>query len=142
MTTYRSKIDHWMWITIAVIFIACLIPVIIDTNQSWNTYLWLIIPYIIPTFLIINIYTNTYYTIDEEALTLKVKSGFLVNSKYNINKITHIRKTNTWLSSPALSLDRIEITIDKYNKVVISPKDKAQFIAHLQAINPNINTDI
>lgn len=142
MTTYRSKIDHWIWMTIAIIFIASHIPVFINPNQSWETYLWLIITYIIPTYLIINIYTNTYYTIDEETLTLKVKSGFLVNSKYNINKITRIRKTSTWLSSPALSLDRIEITTGRYNRVVISPKDKAQFIAHLQAINPNINTDI
>ena len=142
MTIYRSKIDHWMWMTIAVIFIASHIPVFINPNQSWETYLWLIISYIIPVFLIINIYTNTYYTIDEETLTLKVKSGFIVNSKYNINKITRIRKTNTWLSSPALSLDRIEITTGRYNRVVISPKDKAQFIAHLQAINPNISVEL
>lgn len=98
----------------------------------------LILSIVIPALVIINIYTNTYYTIDDEKLTLRVKSGFLVDSKYDINKITKIRNTRTWLSSPALSMDRIEISVGRYNKVVISPQNKAQFISHLTSLNPNI----
>ncbi len=142
MTAYRSKIDHWLWIIIAIIYIGCFIPIILDLNHSWKLYLLLIASNIIPVFLIINIYTNTYYSIDEDKLTLRIKSGFIINYKYDINKITKIRSTRTWLSSPALSLDRIELTIGRYNKVVISPKHKAQFINHLKALNPDILVEV
>lgn len=142
MIIYRSKTDHWLWIVITIIYIGCFIPVIIDSNQSLKLYLLLIAPNIIPIFLIINIYTNTYYTIDDDKLSLRVKSGILLNNNYSINKITKIRNTRTWLSSPALSLDRIELTVGKYNKVVISPQNKTQFINHLKELNPDIIVEV
>lgn len=142
MIIYRSKTDHWLWIVITIIYIGCFIPVIIDSNQSLKLYLLLIASNIIPIFLIINIYTNTYYTIDDDKLSLRVKSGILLNNNYSINKITKIRNTRTWLSSPALSLDRIELTVGKYNKVVISPQNKTQFINHLKELNPDIIVEV
>ena len=142
MTLYHSKIDHWLWIAIAVIYISCIIPIFTHPIDNWTIYLLtLIITNIIPISLIINVYTNTYYTIDEEKLTLKIKSGILVDTKLDINKITKIRKTRTWLSSPALSMDRLEITTDKHKKAVISPKNKSQFITHLLTLNPNIKIE-
>lgn len=39
---------------------------------------------------------------------------------------------------PAISLDRIEIRCGKFNSVIISPKQKVEFINHLKSINPNI----
>lgn len=138
MTTYRSKIDHWLWVLIVAIFIASYTPAFFTPDTPW---LPIILTLIFPAFLIINIYTNTYYTIDEEKQILRVKSGFIVDYKYDINKITHIRNTGTWLSGPALSLDRIEITLDKRRKVVISPLYKPQFIKHLTSLNPNITVE-
>lgn len=139
MTIYRSKIDYWLWITIMAIVLFCVtIPLFTDRNLNWYILLTLIIPAIIPTLLILSLLTNTNYTIDENKQTLKVKSGFLFNSKYDISKITKIKETRTWLSAPALSRDRIEITIGRYNKVVISPENKELFINHLSRLNPNI----
>ena len=139
MTTYHSKIDHWLWILIMVTMLACLFaPIIQEPSMNATSLLILIASTVLPSLIIIDIYTKTYYTIDDDKHTLKVKSGFLVNNKYDINKITKIRNTRTWLSSPALSMDRIEITIGRYNKVVISPENKAQFISHLTSLNPNI----
>ena len=133
MTIYRSKIDHWIWIFILISILACLFtPIIKEPNLNTTALLMLILSIVIPALVIINIYTNTYYTIDDEKLTLRVRSGFLVDSKYDINKITKIRNTRTWLSSPALSMDRIEISVGRYNKVVISPQNKAQFISNNQ----------
>jgi hypothetical protein len=42
------------------------------------------------------------------------------------------------MSSPALSLDRIEIFYNKFDSVIISPKNKADFVAELKSINPAI----
>ena len=143
MTIYRSKIDHWLWILILAIILGSeIIPMFIQLEFNWEEVFILLISIILPLALVINLYTGTYYEVDDEKMTLRVKSGVLVNSKYDINKITRIRKTRTWLSSPALSFDRIEITVGRYNKVVISPKDKPQFIEHLQKLNPNISVDL
>ena len=140
MKTYRSKIDHWIWITIMAIIIGCqVIPFIFEpTTLDPILIIAMLSSILIPSLIVAHIYTSTYYNIDDDSHTLNVKSGVIYNYKYDINKITKIRHTRTWLSSPALSLDRIEITIGKYNKVVISPRDKAQFIRHLQSLNPSI----
>jgi hypothetical protein len=49
-----------------------------------------------------------------------------------------IAETHNPLSSPALSLDRIEIEFGAYDSVMISPKDKTGLITAITAINPNI----
>jgi hypothetical protein len=42
------------------------------------------------------------------------------------------------LCSPALSLDRIEIFYNKFDSVIASPENKADFVAELKSINPAI----
>ena len=66
---------------------------------------------------------------------LKVKCSFFV---IDIATITKIENTNSVLSAPALSMDRIEVFYNKYDSVVISPGDKAGFIARLKETNPEV----
>ena len=138
----------WILVTVGVTYLAYI------TNRRWGLFLILCIllsPYVtllillistlLPSLLIWNIYTDTHYTIFDDNRTLRVKSGFIINSRYDINKITRIRNTRTWLSSPALSIDRIEITFGRYNKVIISPLHKEAFINHLLSLNPDIQVE-
>ena len=60
----------------------------------------------------------------------------LVNQRLTHNK--KIEKTNSILSSPALSLDRIAIKFNKFDEVYISPKEKQAFVDDLIKINPAI----
>lgn len=76
------------------------------------------------------------YIIDQEQLI--IKTGFPYKVKIDIKTIRKIRKSNSILSSPAASFDRIEILYNKYDDILISPKDRAAFIADLLEINPNI----
>jgi len=46
--------------------------------------------------------------------------------------------TNSILSAPALSFDRIEIFYNRFDSIVISPGDNAAFIADLKEINSAI----
>ncbi len=79
----------------------------------------------------------TSYTITPEKL--KVRSGLMFSADIKIEDITQVRPTNTFLSSPALSIkDRIEIKYGKFDSIVISPKNRIAFCADLQAINPAI----
>ena len=49
-----------------------------------------------------------------------------------------ITETNNALSSPATSLDRLEITYGKFDSVIISPKQKQEFINDITTLNPNV----
>ena len=65
-------------------------------------------------------------------------STWIVYERIDISKITKIEKTNSILSSPALSLDRIRIRYNKYDEVLISPKVKKEFVDELLKVNPTI----
>ncbi|GAB3340732.1 hypothetical protein GCM10027299_54370 [Larkinella ripae] len=79
---------------------------------------------------------TTHYRIDRNIL--KIQSGFLVHQDISIESIKRISETNNPISSPALSLDRIEILYNRFDSVLISPKDKTGFIADLLRQKPDI----
>lgn len=87
----------------------------------------------------IYMFLNTFYRI--EGMTLHIKCGLLFRQVVAIDKIRRISETNTLISSPATSLDRLEIRFEdgkKFGTVVISPKDKVGFIRKLLELNPEI----
>ncbi|MDR0230348.1 MAG: PH domain-containing protein [Flavobacteriaceae bacterium] len=73
---------------------------------------------------------------------LIVHSAFKTKSIYNIQDIRFINKTTDLTASSAPSLKRLEIRIGKLDSVLVSPKDKKNFIKALQNINPTITTDV
>ena len=134
--TYRSKISLGILIFIILVFVISGF-VIIDLNVKNN---FGVAVYVLTILFIVYLFLTTNYTIYNQQ-TLIVKSGFLMNKKIDINSITKISKTNNPISSPALSLDRIEIFYNKYDSVIISPKNEQEFIQDLQKINSSIIID-
>ena len=91
--------------------------------------------------LIVNLLVRTYYVIETHKLT--IVCGFLFKQQIEIEKIRKIEKTNSPISSPALSIKhRIEIIYGKYDSVIISPERRAEFIETLTLINKNISTNL
>ncbi|MBX2895213.1 MAG: PH domain-containing protein [Cyclobacteriaceae bacterium] len=86
--------------------------------------------------LISHLITNTYYQIEDDKL--RIKSGFIINKFIAIDAIRKIQKSNNIFSSPAASLDRLEIFYNKYDSVLISPKHKQEFLDELRKVNPAI----
>jgi hypothetical protein len=127
---YRSKVSKGIAAFIAVLIIATLLTLVF--SKAWVGLITGLCIFIVFAY----IFNTTYYTIAGN--TLKVHSGFIVNISIDIATITKIEPTNTVLSAPALSFDRLEIFYNKYDSVVISPGDKAAFIERLKAINPGI----
>lgn len=82
------------------------------------------------------VFPQTYYIIVGEKL--RVKCGIFVNNSFEINRTTKITETNNPISAPAASLDRLEILFDNNKSVIISSKQKNDFIAHLTNKNPKI----
>ena len=85
---------------------------------------------------LVYLFINTSYTIKDE--TLYVKCGFLYKAQISIKSITKITETTNILSSPATSIDRLEIIYNKFDSVQISPKDKDGFIQTVQMMNPSV----
>ncbi|RYE20562.1 MAG: hypothetical protein EOP51_17605 [Sphingobacteriales bacterium] len=137
---YRSKIGAVMYvILVGLVFFAAFVP--FSIYQTKPAELMAMIPSLLIFVLVILFllsFFNTVYTITNTQL-LKVKSSFVFNKQIPITGITKIVPTKSILSAPALSLDRIEIFYNTYDSVVISPKDKQEFIAQLKTINPAID---
>lgn len=79
---------------------------------------------------------TTMYTIKDNKLF--VRCGFFVNEAIKIESIKKVSETKNMISSAAASLDRLEILYNKFDSILISPKEKMKFIEHLLSINPAI----
>lgn len=125
MKVFKSKIDWWLVVLILVIFGY---P-IIDGILSKDYVLSLVFGLILLVFYFLS--KTIRYKIDSENL-------IIWNTKINIHSIRKIYRTNNPLSSPALSLDRIAVVYNTYDEVLISPREREEFIQELLKINPNI----
>jgi len=127
---YKSKIGKGMVSILIAIYTACSLIMLFD--NSWPGIL-----VITPAFALVG-YTlaTTYYVIEENVL--RARSGLFYNKTFDIKIFRKVIKTNNAITAPAASSDRIEIFFNGYDSVMISPKDKDAFIAHLLSINPDI----
>ena len=128
---YKSKLG-WEIIIPIVLTLAIVAFILFTVPSSWPG----IVIIAVVSIFIIHLFSTTHYTI--ENTTLRINSGFLYNKKIDILSIKKISETNDLTSSPALSLDRLEITYNKFDCILISPKEKSAFIDELIAINPQI----
>ena len=128
---YPSKKGFVIYIPIIIVFGISIFSVI---NGAYFTAFFSVA---IVSLIVLPMLLNTNYTINGDG-TLRVKCGFFVNLLIEIDQIRKIEPTRSALSSPALSLDRIEIFYNKFDSVIVSPEQKQAFIAALQSINPAI----
>lgn len=128
---YKSKIDLWLGGALAVAIIA-------STYAAWTTLAtpspttWAIAIFTVsvgaglPLWLLL----STRYTLRQGELT--VRSGPF-RWRIKVADISSITPTSNPLSSPALSLDRLRIEYSRNKSLLISPRDKEQFIRDIEA---------
>jgi hypothetical protein len=134
MKYFRSKIDLWLP---AVLCIALGFPIINGIYER----VWQPLAIFMPVALfIIYGFVKLRYCIDGEVLI--IKAGIMVSNRINIHDIKRIEKSNSILSSPALSLDRLSISYGKYEEILVSPKEKQAFIDALLSVNPDIHVSL
>ncbi len=132
---YKSKIDIALPVLILSGMIAPLVMFVSEQD-------WIGLGIILGTVLFSGyLFYTTDYTIT--AGRLRVRSGFLVNKKIDIATIHSVQQTDSLWSAPAGSLtDRIEIVYVNDQKVVISPKEKEDFVKELLKRNPAIEVKL
>ena len=125
MQTFNSKIDWCLIILFVIVFGYPILDGLLSQQYglSFTMFGFLV--------LIGILFSKIKYVIDGQIL----KIWWI---KVEIKSIKRIYKTRNPLSSPALSLDRIAIVYNKYDEVLISPKNKQEFVEELLKINPDI----
>lgn len=134
MKTYHTALSPFIAAPI-VIIIVLLIPAYI-ANKIWSGLAVNIAVFV----FVFHMYRTTTYTIRDGVLV--IRSGFLYRKEIPISTITRIRPSKNLISSPAFSLDRLEIRYGNGDYVLISPKQKQKenFIQDIVHINPHIAT--
>jgi hypothetical protein len=134
MIKFKSKISIGLVFFLAIIIGGMFIKLLYEGTWSVSLLIFCQILFIAHLFL------TTFYTVENEKL--HIKSGFLINISIDIQQIKMISETNTIMSAPAVSFDRLEILYNKFDTVVISPKEKVQFIEAIKKINPQVEVKL
>ena len=134
MEKFKSKISIGLVFFLAIVLGGMLLKLLYDGVWSVSALIFFQI------LFIANMFCTTFYIIENERL--QVKSGFLINFSIDIQQIKKISETNTLMSAPAISFDRLEILYNKFDTVVISPKEKMQFIDAIKRINPQVEVKL
>ena len=127
---FRSKIDLWLIVLLSVVALSTILPLF------WQFSWLLFVIDVAEIVLLYDMFFHTYYRI--EGSRLIVKSGSALTFTYDIYSIQSVSPTRTLLSAPALSLDRLKLTMKGGETVVISPKDKDGLIREMPNVNPEI----
>lgn len=130
---YKSKLGIELIIPISVLFSWIIYTLVIEKKWVGLFIIILTSVFICYTFLSIK------YTIEKE--NLNIKCGFFGSKDIDIKTIRKISETYNPLSSPAGSIDRLEIVYNKFDSILISPKDKKKFLEDLKIINPTIEVN-
>lgn len=131
---FPSKIGFLIVIPISFLI---LMPIVLIYKNSffWPPVLLSFVAFAFMAHLLL----STHYIVKDR--NLKIKSGFIYNLNIQISTIRKINESNSVLSAPASSLDRLEIIYNKYDSVLISPKEKTEFIKTMLEINPTIEVN-
>ncbi len=130
MKKYKSKIDLWLIIILTLVFGGIVIFSII--KKDWIGF----IIAIIPTIFIWDMFKSTFYIITEEELI--IRCGIFYKLVIKITDIRKISESNDLISSPALSIDRLEILYNRFDTILISPKKKYEFLQSIETLKPDI----
>lgn len=126
---FRSKVDKSILI---ILISSVLIAVPLIMNLRWLGVSYLIFILVIT----LSIFFNTYYRIEKNILN--VKSGVLYKKQIDIHSIYKIKEIKSFISAPALSTKRLEIFYNRFDSVMVTPKEEAEMIAALLKTNPDI----
>ncbi|MDF1754310.1 MAG: PH domain-containing protein [Verrucomicrobiales bacterium] len=139
-TVFPSKIDWWVGLLMALVpFIHLPLGVMVMVKGQVMFGFILIFWGMIVAAIIAALSFPCRYVLSPTTLT--IRSG-LVTDSFSLSKITGIKKSRTAQASPALSLDRLELSLNDDTKRVISPSRQDEFIAAIEAaIQRNAKAD-
>ena len=135
---YRSKIDAWLAVTIGVATAVGCFGAIALIRVGSTVEIVSFVPILLASLVLpLSVLFGTHYTLSPELLD--IRCGWF-RFRVPIASIKDVRPTRSAASSPALSLDRLEIIYGKFESVMISPEDRERFTAELTALREKSRT--
>lgn len=124
---FRSAVDGWYYAVIVVAAVVAAIAVVplLWTGQALHIIVavgTLLLAIGLPLWLLY----STSYRVDSKSL--RVRSGPF-RWTIPLDEIHDVRASRSPLSSPALSLDRIQIRYGRGKSMLLSPRDREKFLA-------------
>lgn len=134
---FRSRISVLLILFILAIFIPVSLPIF--QNKAYEGM------YVLggSFFLLIFLFTGMRYIISGSKLSFKI--WFIPSWSVDIADIRSVKRSYNLLSSPAASLKRLHISLNrktKYPDILISPVKEQKFIDELKNINPDIDVNV
>ncbi|TGE06298.1 PH domain-containing protein [Hymenobacter fodinae] len=124
---FKSKISWWLFAPLFSILGFFLLLSFVQ--QRWVASLVVLAIAALLVYLLV----TTYYILTPTELI--IRSG-PIHIQVPLSSIRSVIPTRNPLSAPALSLDRLEIRYGKYDSVLISPANHADFLTALHQLNP------
>lgn len=125
-TSYKSRIDAWLLVLLASAMAVSLVAAVVTLSVR-SPAAWAIAAFIafVGCGLPLWILTTTRYSLEHHHLD--VRSGPF-KWRIPLKDISSVTPTSSPISSPALSLERLRIDYGRGRSLMISPRDKGQFI--------------
>ncbi|HEX4052369.1 MAG TPA: PH domain-containing protein [Steroidobacteraceae bacterium] len=96
---------------------------------------WALLPLLLAVSVVVWSLTSTTYTF--AGATLLVRCGPF-RWRVPVEQIFAVSETDSVRSAPAMSMDRLEIRFANDGRMLISPRDKAEFLAELHRQAPQL----
>ena len=135
---YKSRKDWWLSI---IVWGAMLFAIgsggyaLIEKTPNIGEFLITLALSIVLPMFILWMWLTTFYVIGQKNLIIKFGP---FKKTIPLDSIRTVKKTMNPLSSPALSLKRLEITYGLYNSILISPHDREGFMKVLAKRCPQV----
>jgi hypothetical protein len=134
---FPSKVDQWILWLMAVplgVSVAAVISALLAGPPASAALLIVGVEVLVLGFIVLTFKTTRYLVEDRELIA---RSGPF-RWRIGIDGIESIRPSRNPLSSPALSLDRLEVRYDGGRMLLISPKDREKFLETVVARSRNL----
>lgn len=126
---FKSAVDRWYYLVIVAAAVIVLLAVVSAVRSGELSILFggatIVVSLALPIWLLL----STNYQIDTKSL--RIRSGPF-SWTIALDQIQSIAPSKSVLSSPALSLDRLEIRYGAGKRILVSPVDHDAFI---EAVN-------
>jgi uncharacterized membrane protein YdbT with pleckstrin-like domain len=126
--TFPSKVDSWLLVALLVGVGVALIGVLVAGRAlPWPiAFFILALGCVLPVWLRV----STGYTLTDDQLVIRAGP---FRWRVPIREIKSVTPTRSALSSPALSLDRLRIEYGDSRSIMVSPRNRADFLHELEA---------
>lgn len=142
MHVFYSKVDWWVYLVLLATVSLCGYAVYTKLRGGMSLGVVTYIVIVVAIGMALPLWTvfGTRYEFDSKVF--RVNSGPFTQT-FDIANITGIFESSSLFAAPALSIDRLKISLSNGSSVVISPDQRDRFIAEVeQVLNRKVYVEV